>query len=327
MNKLRLSVAMCTYNGARFLAQQLESIAAQTRLPDELVVCDDGSADESTEIIRKFAKNAPFPVRLELNEKNLGPTKNFEKAIGLCRDEFISLADQDDVWKPQKLSKLWQVLQENPRAGYAFSNADLIDERGSRLGRELWDSVKFHGSLYNGFFAAGQVASLLKRSAATGATMAFRAGLKNILLPISPYFVHDYWVSLLGSCMGWYGVPIPDSLIEYRQHEGQQIGALRSSVLEKIRWARQVGPAEYSNRTQGYLDLRERLLFAAANGWTCPPNHMDLVQEKIEHLSHRAVAHSKRGTAKLGSVFSEVVSGRYARFSNSWVSVVEDLCF
>jgi glycosyltransferase involved in cell wall biosynthesis len=322
-----VSVAMCIYNGARFLPKQLESIAAQTRLPDELVVCDDGSADESAEIIRKFATSAPFPVRLEINEKNLGATKNFEKAIGLCQGDLISLADQDDVWKPQRLSKLWRTLQGNPRAGYAFSNADLIDQRGSRLGRDLWDSVRFHGSLHNGFFAAGQVVSLVKRAAATGATMTFRASLKNILLPISPCFVHDYWISLLASCVGWYGVPIPESLIEYRQHEGQQIGALRNSILEKVRWARQVGPAEYSNRTQGYLDLRERLLLAAANGWTCPPNHMDLVEEKIEHLSHRAVAHSKRGTARLGRVFSEVITGRYGRFSNSWVSVVEDLCF
>src|SRR4029077_8380451 len=117
MNKPRLSIAMCTYNGARFLPEQLESIAAQTRLPDELVVCDDGSADESAEIVRNFGKNAPFPVRLELNEKNLGATKNFEKAIGLCQGDLISLADQDDVWKPQKLSKLWLVFQENPGAG------------------------------------------------------------------------------------------------------------------------------------------------------------------------------------------------------------------
>src|SRR5258708_29962312 len=123
MNEQRISVAMCTYNGARFLAQQLESIVAQTRLPDELVVCDDVSADESPEIIRKFAKNAPFPVRLELNEKNLGSSKNFEKAIGLCRGGLIALADQDDVWKPQKLAVLETVLENHPEVGYAFSDA------------------------------------------------------------------------------------------------------------------------------------------------------------------------------------------------------------
>src|SRR5216683_3439034 len=114
---------MCTYNGARFLLHQLESIAAQTRLPNELVVCDDRSADESLEIVRSFAKRAPFPVRLEINEKNLGSTKNFEKAIGLCQGEIIALADQDDVWKPRKLAVLEKTLEEHPEAGYVFSDA------------------------------------------------------------------------------------------------------------------------------------------------------------------------------------------------------------
>src|SRR6266567_6944512 len=110
MSKSRISVAMCTYNGARFLREQLESIAAQSRLPDELVVCDDGSTDETVETIKAFVGRAPFAVRLEINSKNLGSTKNFEKAIGLCEGEIIALADQDDVWKPQKLAVLEATL-------------------------------------------------------------------------------------------------------------------------------------------------------------------------------------------------------------------------
>ena len=327
MNNLRLSVAMCTYNGARFLPQQLESISAQTRLPDELVVCDDGSVDESVEIVRRFTKSALFPVRLELNEKNLGSTKNFEQAIGLCQGDLIALADQDDVWKPQKLAVLETTLKERPEAGYAFSDAELIDERSTPIQTTLWESVRFRGRVLRDFSETRQVAALLRRNVATGATMAFRSHLKSILLPMSPHFVHDYWTALLASCVGSQGVPVPERLVQYRQHASQQIGALRMSIPEKIRWARKVGQMEYSNRTQGYLDMRERLLVLAAEGRLYPTAHMVLVQEKIMHLSHRTVAHSKRGSAKLGWVFSEVITGRYARFSNSWVSVVEDLCF
>src|ERR1700704_2935070 len=116
MSELRIWVALCMYNGADFLSEQLESIAAQTRLPDELVVCDDGSSDDSTDIVRNFAKNASFPVRLEVNEKNLGSTKNFEKAIGLCNGDIISLADQDDVWKLHKLAVLEAALKNHPQA-------------------------------------------------------------------------------------------------------------------------------------------------------------------------------------------------------------------
>lgn len=292
-----------------------------------MVVCDDRSADESIEILRSFAKHAPFPVRLEINSENLGSIKNFEKAIGLCDGDLIALSDQDDVWMPQKLSKLCRVLQENPRAGYAFSNAEIIDEQGARLGRNLWDSVQFQGSLQNGFFEARQVAFLLKRAAVTGATMAFRASLKSMLLPISPCFVHDYWVSLLASCVGSHGVPVPERLIQYRKHSGQQIGVRRRSILEKVRWLREVGPVEYGNRTRGFQDLRERLLLAATNGWVCPANQMVLVEEKIEHCSRRAAVHSTRGMTRISTVFSEAFAGRYARFSNSWQSIVEDLCF
>src|SRR6266436_7212118 len=120
MSDYRISVAMCTYNGARFLPRQLESIATQTRLPDELVVCDDGSSDESVAIVRWFANSAPFTVRLEINERNLGSTKNFGKAIGLCEGDIIALADQDDVWKPLKLAVLETALKNYLEAGYVF---------------------------------------------------------------------------------------------------------------------------------------------------------------------------------------------------------------
>ena len=85
MPGIELSVAMCTFNGRRSLGAQLDSIVAQQRLPDELVICDDGSSDGSIEIIRQFAESAPFPTRLVVNAKNLGSTKNFEQAISLFR--------------------------------------------------------------------------------------------------------------------------------------------------------------------------------------------------------------------------------------------------
>ena len=102
-----ISVAMCTYNGEKYLREQLESIALQTRLPAELVICDDRSTDSTSEIIRNFADSAPFPVRFNLNPVNLGGatkgiTKNFEQASRLCTGDLIAFCDQDDVWLPKK---------------------------------------------------------------------------------------------------------------------------------------------------------------------------------------------------------------------------------
>jgi glycosyltransferase involved in cell wall biosynthesis len=327
MSKSRISVALCTYNGATFLSQQLESIGAQFRPPDELVVYDDRSVDETVDIIRTFADRAPCTVRLEINEERLGSTKNFEKAIAQCQGDIIALADQDHIWRPRKLAVLEKTLIDHPEAGYAFADAELIDDCGVPIGTTLWQSVRGGRLSLTNFSRIRQVPVLLRRALVTGATMAFRSDLKKVLLPISSSFVHDYWISLLASSLGWTGISVPESLIQYRQHAGQQIGALRMTILQKIKWARQTGPAEYGRRTQGFQDLRERLLLATTQGYVCSPDDLDLIEEKIRHCSQRAVAHSAIGSARVGKVLSEVLTGRYARYSNSWRSVVEDLCF
>jgi glycosyltransferase involved in cell wall biosynthesis len=103
--RTRISVALCTYNGERFLHQQLDSIAMQTRLPDELVVCDDRSTDRTLAIVREFAASAPYPVRVFENQANLGFAANFEGAIRRCDGDLIALSDQDDVWYPTRLER------------------------------------------------------------------------------------------------------------------------------------------------------------------------------------------------------------------------------
>src|SRR5215510_13144854 len=102
---VKISIAMCTHNGAPYLAEQLNSILAQTRLPDEVVVCDDCSSDNSRAILESFASKAPFLVSLQFNEQRLGSTKNFEKTIELCQGDVIALCDQDDVWSIEKLAQ------------------------------------------------------------------------------------------------------------------------------------------------------------------------------------------------------------------------------
>ena len=134
---------MCTYNGEPFLREQLDSIAGQTKLPAELIICDDGSVDSTLEIARDFARVCPFDVKVHRNPKNLRVTRNFEQAIGCCSGDFIPLCDQDDVWYPPKLATLSAILSADPSAGGVFSNADLIDESSRSLGRELWSAFGF----------------------------------------------------------------------------------------------------------------------------------------------------------------------------------------
>lgn len=327
MGQFRISVAMCTYNGARFLSEQLESIAFQTRRPDELVIYDDKSTDQTVEVANAFARRAPFPVVIKVNNENLGSTKNFERAVSTCTGEVIALSDQDDVWEVEKLAAIQSAFEQHPEAGYVFSDGELVDECGALLGRKLWQQVGFDNSLSSTFLSANQVSLLLRRSVVTGATMAFPSSLKKIVLPFSPHFVHDSWISLIASCTGAYGVPILGCLIRYRQHTDQQIGARKKTVAETIRSARENGGREYASRTMALQDLRDRLSLAASERRCCPADNMHAVEDKLEHCARRARAHAEHGIARWRKVLAEILTGRYARFSNSWRSVVADLCF
>ncbi|HUA36732.1 MAG TPA: glycosyltransferase, partial [Candidatus Binataceae bacterium] len=124
----RISIAMAVCNGERFVREQLESFSRQTRLPDELIVSDDASTDDSIEIVRSFAATAPFTVRVLANQKNLGCSKNFERAIQACTGDLIFLSDWDDVWLPNKIAVMERAFRQWPSAGVVISCRQYVDE-------------------------------------------------------------------------------------------------------------------------------------------------------------------------------------------------------
>ena len=189
-HSLSASIALCTYNGERFLSEQLQSFAAQTVLPAELVVCDDGSQDKTLEILEDFRRTAPFPVRIFRNETNLGFVKNFEKAVLLCEHPIIFLSDQDDVWLPEKVEKSLAVFGDEPETGLLLLSAHTIDARGERTGdsRDRWE-----------FPDAATEPITMKRIRRglwwSGCHMAFRSSLRDVLFPIPrKVLYHDMWI-------------------------------------------------------------------------------------------------------------------------------------
>jgi glycosyltransferase involved in cell wall biosynthesis len=124
-----ISIAMGTFNGARFLAEQLDSILAQNRLPDELVVCDDRSSDRTPDILASFAESAPFAVRIHRNESQLGWFANFLQASSKCGGDLIAFCDQDDVWLPEKLARCEEILTSGDRPSLVMHAARVVDER------------------------------------------------------------------------------------------------------------------------------------------------------------------------------------------------------
>jgi len=324
MSKLSLSVAMCTYNGEQFLLEQLYSIANQDRLPDELIICDDGSVDNTLEIINEYGNQAPFPVKVCINKNRLGSSKNFEKAIRCCSGQIIALADQDDVWQPEKVRYIEDFFLDSPNIGAVFTDAILVDERLQPLGCTLWQAINFNRKEQNSVFAGGAFEIQLKHSIATGATMAFRADLKDIILPIPSIGVHDKWIALLTSLTSNISI-IQKPLIKYRQHDKQQTGVKRRPLLERIKISQ-------NNKLTGLLDEKANFYIAVYNRLIktelspVKTKRLILLQETIEHYHTRAkIQLPSFKFSRFYLALSELLRLRYHRYSNGYASLIKDV--
>jgi glycosyltransferase involved in cell wall biosynthesis len=319
----RISVALCTFEGARFLEPQLESLAAQTRLPDELVACDDGSSDGTVEILRAFAGRSPFPVRIEVNAATLRSTKNFEKAIGLCTGDLIATCDQDDVWLPEKLALCEEAFARDPRIGLVFSDAEVVDERLRPLGYRLWDAVHFGRAAQRRVRRGRAFDLLLRQWVMTGATMMFRAEFRSTLLPIPECWIHDGWIAFLIGALAPVGM-IPQPTVLYRQHAAQQIGAARLTWGETYALARKVGP-EYFRRDHDRFQLARKRLGALA-GWGLDPGVLDQVDRKVAHQARRlAISECPSRARRILWTLDELVHGRYGRYSPALSHSAKDM--
>ncbi len=245
---MTISIAMCTYNGAPHLATQMESFVQQTLLPDELVICDDGSTDATLEVIEGFRRSAPFAVRVFRNEQNLGYAKNFERAIELCTGDLIALSDQDDVWYSQKLATLAALFEADAELGGVFSNIDVLDPELRPTGRTLWRSIGFTPGEQAAFRRGRATDVLFRKNVVTGMALIFRSELRDKLLPIPQGWSHDAWLAFMLVLHASLH-PHPGRLVGYRTHLGQQVGP-PASVPEKILRSARLGIPAFLERAR-----------------------------------------------------------------------------
>jgi len=220
--RLRSSIALCTYNGERHLKSQLESILNQTTPPDELIICDDASEDNSVEIIENFRNHAPFSVRIHKNRVNLGYVKNFEKAISLCTEDIVFLCDHDDVWAPTKISTVLASFQSDPEVGLVIHNFTNIDGQGQpyfQTPEKYGERGLLSAALPDELRLNSIQPFLLPHSRAwCGCMLAFRQSFSNLLLPIFPGKGHDDWILKILAPLTDIQF-IDQALIQYRIHE------------------------------------------------------------------------------------------------------------
>jgi glycosyltransferase involved in cell wall biosynthesis len=185
---MKISIAMATYNGALYLREQLDSFLGQTRLPDELIVSDDGSTDSTREIVLSYKITAPFPVIFIENEIRLGYAKNFERALLACTGDLIFLSDQDDWWYPHKIAKMEELAEDNRRASVFIHNARLSGSDLQPTSQTLFSQ-----------------ATLKRKSDGVklGACMALRRSFAYMCLPVPPHSIgHDGWFSSIAAGLG-----------------------------------------------------------------------------------------------------------------------------
>jgi glycosyltransferase involved in cell wall biosynthesis len=319
---MKVSVALCTYNGEKYLSEQLESFANQTRVPDELIVCDDLSTDNTVQIVESFQQSAPFNVRLYMNESRLGSTKNFEQAISMSKGDVIFLSDQDDWWYQDKINIILKYFPHKEKYGGLFSDAEIVDESLTSQYRNLWESIGFDTIQRKKFSEGNSIPVLLKHNVVTGATMAFDADFKDILLPIPEIWIHDAWISLLLAYTSRLQM-IEQPLIKYRQHGFQQIGVRKPSFSQKVEATLQNNENFYLCEAKKFRLVVERLHRFPAK--ITDPKSVELLKEKIDHLETRAIMRN-HDLSRISIPLKELVSGRYHKYSLGWNSFFKDLC-
>lgn len=318
---MRLSVALCTYQGQAHLQEQLNSIARQSRPPDQLVACDDGSTDATVQILQSFASGAGFPVEVSVNEHPRGPLKNFEKATRLCDGDLIFFADQDDVWHHDKLEKLSRALAEDPSAGLVFSNIEIVSERLTPAGYTLWQFRRFTPRRQRRAQAHGPFRYILGQGIASGMAMGFRAEFKDLVLPFEG-LGHDLWVSTLISAVA-DAVVVDECLGKWRQHSTQHTGAVTpASLKRRITESREHDSAHYAELVEGYSALLRRLV-ARQDTYPCGEDRLRALHEKIDHLAGRSRLREQKHRTAL--IALEVLRGRYRDYSYGMRSVAKDL--
>jgi glycosyltransferase involved in cell wall biosynthesis len=252
-----VSVAMATYNGERYLPEMLESLAAQTRPPDELVIRDDASEDGTVGILHAFARRVPFRVDVTAGSQRLGYAQNFVTASRACSGGLVFFADQDDTWRPPKLATVLQQAPRRRRPQAFFHDFSLETEDGTEVSSSYYDLLAQRGF--------GPVAAL------KGCSMAVTRGFVDLWgwPPADSPISHDLWVALLSTAFGQRrNLPVP--LIDHRLHDSNASGWIPDASSReftspgdgsgpvKVLVDLVMKPPRLMARTRPFLDVLER---------------------------------------------------------------------
>jgi Glycosyl transferase family 2 len=322
-----ISVAMTTFQGKTHLRRQLETILAQTRAPDEIVVGDDASSDGTAELLDELARTSPVPMVVQHNETRVGLRLNMQAVLERASGSVIVLADQDDLWAPDKVEAIEAAL-EDPDVTLWFSNAELVDAADVPMGGTVWQAVNFGPGEQERVRAGDGLDRLLYGQTVTGATMAFRASVLSVALPFpeelegtNHLFLHDGWIAVVASLLG-KSVVEPRPLTSYRQHPAQFTSM---SMTPGVRESDEPTPG--NRKQQAILDAaRLRLVAERIRGMDAEhAGSSAAIAELLRRERFLAVRSLRRGTRHRQQLISEQErQGAYAEFSRGRLTALSD---
>lgn len=227
------AVVIATYNGEKYIKEQLYSIIKQSRKPDNIIVIDDQSSDDTSSIAEAILRKHDIPFKVIVNKKNLGPTRNFFEAINYINEEVIFFSDQDDIWLPEKIMKMMMLFEQDNKCSMVICDSYIWG--GLDDGKKLHDvlGVKFEVNNKKQINKDWYWRQLVYRNIVTGMNMAINLSVAknrdyNIVM------LHDAWYALIAPLYGTMYL-VDEPLVKYRQHDKNVKGANRRISITKIK--------------------------------------------------------------------------------------------
>lgn len=324
MSKLKLSVALCTYNGAEFLGAQLDSLLEQSRLPDEIVIGDDASTDGSWPQLLEFAeraKRAGVDVILHRHPSNLGYAGNFFRMLQAASGDVVFLCAQDDIWRRDKLALMEHRFTQEGDLVLLCSDARLVDGQGMEMGCSLFDALELTTSERQWIHAGDAFDVLLRRSMVTGATAAMRRELIGAALPVGAGWIHDEWIAIVAAALGRIDA-VEQPLIDYRQHGRHQLGMRKRRLGDK--WRDLLLPrGEQFRREVARLESLEAHLGTEFPGKGAL--RLEQIARKRRHFARRIAIGQRSRLGRFRPAIHEALAGNYRRYGTGVRSMLRDI--
>lgn len=316
---MKVSIALCTYNGEKYIKEQLTTILQQTRLPDEIVVSDDNSKDNTLAIVDELAKKTNVSIVINKNTPGLGVFKNFEKAISLCTGDIIFCCDQDDIWHLDKIEKFMPEFEDKDIL-LVYSNAAVVLNDSSHYLYPLWEKK----DMMKEKRGTSSYSTLVYRGGSiAGCCMAFRKEFAFSIMPFPEKVYHDDWLATCAIIKGKIG-RVDEELIDYRQHGNNVVGITRGSKLSY--WKSlftNIWP--YVEHREYIYDRHLKVSKGLFGQSFLNENQKKEFEENLEFTSHRAMIRKQSYFSTFKFILSDAFKGYYSKYGKGVHEIFFDL--